>query len=100
MPFIPNTDNDRQEMLRRIGVKNIEELFNVIPDELRLKGPLDIPSMSEMEILSHFDELSKETRTGLACFAGGGVYDHFIPAALPAVLSRPEFMTAYTPYQP
>ena len=100
MPYIPNTDNDRQEMLERIGVKSIEELFSVIPDELRLDRLLDIPSMSEMEILSHFDELSKETRTGLACFAGGGVYDHFIPSALSAVLSRPEFMTAYTPYQP
>ena len=49
MPFIPNTDNDRQEMLKRIGVESIEELFSVIPDELRLKRPLDIPSMSEME---------------------------------------------------
>ena len=100
MPYIPNTDADRQEMLKKIGVKSVEELFGAIPSELRLKRPLKIPQMSEMEILAHIKELSHSDHEEMICFAGGGVYDHFIPAALAAVLSRPEFMTSYTPYQP
>ncbi len=100
MPFIPNTDADRQEMLERIGVKSVEELFSAIPSDLRLKRPLKIPQMSEMEILAHIKELSHSDQEDMRCFAGGGVYDHFIPSALSAVLSRPEFMTSYTPYQP
>jgi glycine dehydrogenase subunit 1 len=87
-------------MLKRIGVKSIEDLFDTIPSELRLKRPLKIPQMSEMEILGHIKELSESKSGEVACFAGGGVYDHFIPSALSAVLSRPEFMTSYTPYQP
>lgn len=100
MPFIPNTDADRKEMLKSIGVKSIEELFDVIPSELRLNRKLNIPQMSEMEILAHIKQLAEGTNGDLVCFAGGGVYDHFIPSALISVLSRPEFMTAYTPYQP
>lgn len=100
MPFIPNTDADRQEMLKTIGVKSVEELFSVIPEELRVKRNLNIPQMSEMEILAHIKELAESGNGDLVCFAGGGVYDHFIPSALSSVLSRPEFMTAYTPYQP
>lgn len=99
MPYIPNTDNDRREMLKRIGVKNLEELLNAIPRELRLHRPLDIPALSEMELLREIEELSGENREGLICFAGGGVYDHFIPAAVDTIITRPEFMTAYTPYQ-
>ncbi|MGH8015278.1 MAG: aminomethyl-transferring glycine dehydrogenase subunit GcvPA [Candidatus Zixiibacteriota bacterium] len=100
MPYIPNTDSDRQEMLKKIGVKSIEELFNAIPAEHRLKRPLRIPGMSEMEILAHVKDLAGSNNGDMVCFAGGGVYDHFIPSALSAVLSRPEFMTSYTPYQP
>jgi len=100
MPYIPNTDADRQEMLKKIGVKSVEELFSAIPSELRLKRALKIPQMSEMEILAHVKELADGKTEDMVCFAGGGVYDHFIPSALSAVLSRPEFMTSYTPYQP
>jgi len=100
MPYIPNTEADRQAMLKKIGVKSVEELFSAIPSELRLKRPLKIPQMSEMEILAHVKELADGKTEDLVCFAGGGVYDHFIPSALSAVLSRPEFMTSYTPYQP
>lgn len=100
MPYIPNTDNDRQEMLKQIGVKSVEELFSNIPESLRLKRPLDIESLSEMELLSEIKNISKESREGLICFAGGGVYDHFRPSAVDTIISRPEFMTAYTPYQP
>ncbi|MEW6413117.1 MAG: aminomethyl-transferring glycine dehydrogenase subunit GcvPA [Candidatus Zixiibacteriota bacterium] len=99
MPYIPNTDDDRRKMLQKIGVKSLEEIFSVIPDRLRLKRPLEIPASSEMEIIREAQRLSRENREGLISFAGGGVYDHFIPAAVDTIISRPEFMTAYTPYQ-
>jgi len=100
MPFVPNTDHDRRVMLSKMGVKSIEELLSPIPEKLRLNRPLDIPALSEMELLHEIEEISKQNREGLVCFAGGGVYDHFIPAAVETIISRPEFMTAYTPYQP
>lgn len=99
MPYIPNTKENQAEMLKRIGVEKLEDLFDSIPEALRLKRPLDIPAYSEMELLHRIRGLAGGNRTNLTCFAGGGVYDHFIPSALEAVLSRPEFMTAYTPYQ-
>ncbi|MFQ6009203.1 MAG: aminomethyl-transferring glycine dehydrogenase subunit GcvPA, partial [Candidatus Zixiibacteriota bacterium] len=100
MPYLPSTDNDRREMLRRIGVPNIEDIFSVIPTELRLSRSLNIPALSEMEVLREIEQMSKENHVGLVCFAGGGVYDHFIPSAVNTIISRPEFLTAYTPYQP
>lgn len=99
MPYIPNTDDNRREMLARIGVGSIEELFSPIPKELRLNRPLAIDALPEMDLLREIEGLARHNREGLVCFAGGGVYDHFIPSALDAVVSRPEFMTAYTPYQ-
>ncbi len=99
MPYIPNTDDDRRKMLARIGVEKLEDLFEAIPPGLRLNRPLNIPALSEMELLREIELLSRENRDGLVCFAGGGVYDHFIPSAVDAIISRPEFMTAYTPYQ-
>ncbi len=100
MPYVPHTDNDRLTMLQKIGAADIEQLLASIPAELRLQRPLDIPAHSEMEVLREVEKLSQNNQGGLACFAGGGVYDHFIPAAVGSVISRPEFMTAYTPYQP
>lgn len=99
MSYISNTGDDQKKMLEKIGVKTIEELFAPIPDDLRLKKPLNIPVLSEMELLAEIETISQKNAPNLTCFAGGGVYDHFIPSALEAVLSRPEFMTAYTPYQ-
>jgi len=100
MPYIPNTDDDRLQMLDAIGVSSFDELIASIPSALRLNHPLAIPSGSEMEVLNEVASLASENTAGLVCFAGGGVYDHFIPAAVGAVVSRPEFVTAYTPYQP
>ncbi len=100
MPYIPNTDDDRRKMLDRIGVKSVDELFSNIPNELRLKKPLNIPALSEMDLLREIEDMSNENHKGLICFAGGGVYDHFIPSAINTIASRPEFVTAYTPYQP
>lgn len=99
-PFIPHTKEDISEMLNTIGVKDIEELLSGIPDKARLKEPLNLPSgMSEIEALSEMKRLAEMNKV-MTCFAGGGVYDHFQPAALDAIISRPEFYTAYTPYQP
>jgi glycine dehydrogenase subunit 1 len=100
MPYLPITDDDRRRMLRRVGVSSIEELLDVIPEKLRHKEPLEISSLPEMELLTELRHMAREDRKDLVCFAGGGVYDHFIPAAVSAVATRPEFMTAYTPYQP
>ncbi len=100
MPFIANTDDDRRRMLEKIGVGSFEELLEGIPGELRHQKELQIPSLSEMELLSEIERLAAEDSGRLTCFAGGGVYDHFIPSALSTIISRPEFMTAYTPYQP
>ncbi|HUV30970.1 MAG TPA: aminomethyl-transferring glycine dehydrogenase subunit GcvPA [Acidobacteriota bacterium] len=99
MPYVSNTGDDRRRMLKTIGVDSFESLLDTVPEKLRLNRPLDIPAMSEPALLADIERLSSRNQQGLTCFAGGGVYDHFIPSALTALLGRPEFMTAYTPYQ-
>jgi glycine dehydrogenase subunit 1 len=100
MPYIPNTDDDRRIMLQKIGVSSIENLIAPVPENLRNKGPLQLPEpLSELELSQHMRTVSMKNQSGLVIFAGGGVYDHFIPAAVGAITSRPEFVTAYTPYQ-
>ena len=100
MPYVPNSDDDRRAMLKEIGVDSFEQLLADIPTNLRLNRPLDIPATSELELLNQIHEMATENVTQLTCFAGGGIYDHFIPSAVAAITSRPEFVTAYTPYQP
>jgi len=103
MPFIPTTDENRKEMLKTIGVAEFDELLQAIPKESRFKGCLDLPeSLSEYEVTKLLSELAaKNEHSGThTCFLGGGAYDHFIPAAIDYILSRSEFYTAYTPYQP
>jgi len=99
MAYTSNTDADRKKMLAKIGVDSFDEVFRDIPEKLRLKRPLNIPALSELEVLAEIERLSLENHPGSICFAGGGVYDHFIPAAVGALAGRPEFVTAYTPYQ-
>lgn len=99
MSYVPNTDDDRRKMLEKIGVEKIEDLFDGIPDKLRLQRPLNIEAQSEMELLADVQELVSQNKDSIISFAGGGVYDHFVPAALESIINRPEFMTAYTPYQ-
>ena len=100
MPYIPNTDKNCREMLNKIGLREIQDLFSPVPENLRLKKALNLPAaLSEMELLREIEQISKRNNSGLTIFAGGGVYDHFIPAAVDTIVSRPEFMTAYTPYQ-
>jgi glycine dehydrogenase subunit 1 len=102
MPYFPNTADDRREMLAAIGAASLDELFAMVPDELRLKRDLQLPpAMGEMELTAHLVEKAGKNVSAacVPCFLGGGCYDHFIPAAVDAISSRSEFYTAYTPYQ-
>ena len=102
MAYIANTEKDRREMMDVIGVKSFDELISNIPKDLLLKDFLNLEKpLSELEINKKvFSTLSKNQCLNKAnSFLGGGVYDHFIPAAVDHIISRPEFMTAYTPYQ-
>jgi glycine dehydrogenase subunit 1 len=97
--YFPHTPDDIATMLARCGVKDIEELYSDVPEEVRLKGDYDLPeAMSEEELRAHFAELGKKN-TPLTCFAGAGVYDHYIPAVVPSICARSEYLTSYTPYQ-
>ncbi|HWI51697.1 MAG TPA: aminomethyl-transferring glycine dehydrogenase subunit GcvPA [Symbiobacteriaceae bacterium] len=104
MRYIPITQADKAAMLRDIGVSSTEELFAAnIPADVRLPRPLNLPpALTEMEILTHVRDLTKANAdlTEYTCFLGGGAYDHYIPSAVDTFLSRGEFLTAYTPYQP
>ena len=99
MNFIPINKKQQEEMLQIIG-KSTEELLSAIPKELRLKEPLNLPpAVSEMEIKEEVSTLAQLNKD-LIIFAGGGVYDHYIPSAIKHLTGRAEFYTAYTPYQP
>lgn len=100
MAYHCNTEEDRREMLRIIGVRGIGELFSDIPREVLFDGPPDLPpALSEIEASSLLQSIEAKNRL-LASFIGAGAYRHYIPAAVDALASRPEFYTAYTPYQP
>lgn len=100
MSYTPHTPEDIKEMLKAIGVSSLDELFKDIPKALRPKS-FNIPqAKSEFEVTEHLKKLSQKNATHLTNFVGAGFYDHFIPAAVDAIVSRPEFYTAYTPYQP
>ncbi|MBI3773444.1 MAG: aminomethyl-transferring glycine dehydrogenase subunit GcvPA [Gammaproteobacteria bacterium] len=99
MPFIPHTERDVQEMLAAIGASSIEQLFDEIPAELRIKGLTNIPAgMSEMEISRLMAERAAGDALGLN-FIGAGAYEHHIPAPVWDIATRGEFYSAYTPYQ-
>ena len=103
MGYLSLTDADRERMLATIGVATVEELFREIPAGVRLRRPLALePALSEQEIAAHLAELAaRNVHTGAELsFLGAGVYDHYVPAVVDALLARGEFLTAYTPYQP
>ncbi len=103
LPYLSLTERDREEMLATIGVSSVEELFRDIPEAVRFRGELDLESpLSEQEIVAHLSELaSRNAHTGVELsFLGAGIYDHYVPAFVDAMLARGEFLTAYTPYQP
>jgi glycine dehydrogenase subunit 1 len=102
MPYIANTDDDRQKMLRTIGVTSFEELIQAVPQQVRWRGELSLPpGCSELEVAQEVEALARENGgpDQLVSFFGAGAYDHFIPGAVAQLLTRPEFYTAYTPYQ-
>jgi len=102
MPFISNTDEQRKQMLEEIGVASFEELLKGIPEDLIITKPLNLDKpLSEFEVTKKVNELAaKNTNTSeVVSFLGAGIYDHFIPAAVNYVIGRPEFYSAYTPYQ-
>lgn len=104
MPYIPHTDADRREMLAAIGVNSIDDLFREIPENLRVRpGTLKLPpALDEARLMGHLHSISKKNvaLTDVACFLGAGIYDRYIPATVGAIISRGEFLTAYTPSQP
>jgi len=102
MPYILNTREDVKEMLETIGASSVDELYSLLPSKVKLDTPLNIPdSKSEQEVKRVVKELSGKNNPieKFNSFLGAGCYDHYIPAALPFILSRSQFVTAYTPYQ-
>ena len=97
--YFPHTQHDIDEMLGRVGVGSLDDLFADVPASVRLKGDYDLPgAMSEIDIRRFFDDLCRNDKQ-LTCFAGAGVYDHYTPSLIPYIIERSEFLTSYTPYQ-
>jgi glycine dehydrogenase subunit 1 len=100
MRYLPKSPADRQAMLKAIGARSIDDLFAPIPDEYRLNRDLKVPrQMAESEIVDWFRERSRENGDGYATFLGAGAYYHYRPVIIDSLISRGEFLTAYTPYQ-
>jgi glycine dehydrogenase subunit 1 len=103
LAYIPNTNEQQQEMLQEIGVENINKLFSDIPEECKLNRKLNVPEgKSEMEIRDCIRQVAKQNNniSENICFLGAGAYDHYIPSVIDYLAGRQEFYTAYTPYQP
>jgi len=103
MRYLPHTDVEVQQMLDCIGVSSMEDLFSGIPENCRLQKPLDLPAaLSESEVMSQLKVLAEQNSkiSDWDAFLGGGAYNHFIPTVVDHLVSRSEFYTAYTPYQP
>jgi glycine cleavage system P protein (glycine dehydrogenase) subunit 1 len=103
LSYLSLTERDREEMLAAIGVSSIDDLFRDIPAGVRFGRELDLdPALSEQELTRHLEELAaRNIDTGRELsFLGAGIYDHYVPAVVDAVLQRGELLTAYTPYQP
>jgi glycine dehydrogenase subunit 1 len=107
-PYIANTEADRRAMLEAVGARSLDDLFTDIPEAQR-DPPLHLPPpLSEPELLAELSALAARNRAagqpdgphGMACFLGGGAYHHFIPSVVGQIISRGEFSTSYTPYQP
>ncbi|MFA5470522.1 MAG: aminomethyl-transferring glycine dehydrogenase subunit GcvPA [Acholeplasmataceae bacterium] len=98
--YLPHTTQEIKEMLDKIQASSIDDLFEKIPKSLKLKQTYNIPSqLGDYELTKHMQELSN-TNKQLLIFRGAGSYDHYTPSAVKALISRQEFLTSYTPYQP
>ncbi|MGZ4111321.1 MAG: aminomethyl-transferring glycine dehydrogenase subunit GcvPA [Tumebacillaceae bacterium] len=101
--YIPHTEADRKKMLDSLGINSVEELFSDIPEKARFKRELDIPEkLSELELNRYFGKLAAKNVNleDSISFLGAGAYQHYIPSVVDSIISRSEFFTAYTPYQP
>lgn len=100
MRYIPNSAENQQKMLKEMGLESIEDLLIGIPQEVRLKRPLDLPpALSEAELLEKFKGYERKNASGYLSFLGAGVNSHLIPTVIDTLISRAEFLTSYTPYQ-
>jgi glycine dehydrogenase subunit 1 len=100
MRYLPKSPTDREAMLKDIGLRSVDDLFALIPAEYRLTRDLKIPrQMAESEIVDYFRQRSQENGEGYASFLGAGAYLHYRPVIIDSLISRGEFLTAYTPYQ-
>lgn len=98
--YFPHTSEDIDAMLQRCGVNSLNDLYADVPSQLRMQTPYHVgKQLSEKEVRDYFNELGKMNRQ-LACFAGDGYYNHYTPSVVNSLISRSEFLTAYTPYQP
>ncbi|NBI28685.1 aminomethyl-transferring glycine dehydrogenase subunit GcvPA [Chengkuizengella marina] len=101
--YIPMTEQDQSDMLATIGADSVEELFSDIPESIQYNGTMPMSeALSEPELLKHMSELAERNAhfEQNPCFLGAGIYDHHIPVVINHMISRSEFYTAYTPYQP
>ena len=101
MRYIPNAAADQEDMIRELGLSSIEELFHGIPKDIRLTRALALPPpLSEPELIERFQSYASQNAAGMISFLGAGVNDHFVPTVIDSMISRGEFLTSYTPYQP
>ena len=102
MRYIPNSPEEREEMLRSIGLSSAAELFRTIPDDVKLDRPLNITEpLSEPEVIGSLEKMSAaNTAANKPSFLGAGVYSHYSPTIVDHLIQRSEFFTSYTPYQP
>jgi glycine dehydrogenase subunit 1 len=99
--YLSLTDADREAMLATIGISSVDDLFRDIPAGVRYGRELDVrPALTESELQRHMEDLAAKNVVDEICFLGAGIYDHYVPAVVDAVLQRGELLTAYTPYQP
>ena len=101
--YIANTPADQKAMLAAVGAGSIEDLLVKIPPKARLSRPLALPEpLAETDLIRHMRALAAQNADAdqYACFMGGGAYDHYVPSPINHLVSRGEFLTAYTPYQP
>src|SRR5437763_14271752 len=100
MRYLPKSPAEREQMLREIGARSIDDLFSHIPAEYRLRRDLKVPGpLAESEIIDYFRQRAAENANGFVSFLGAGAYNHYRPVVIDALVSRGEFFTAYTPYQ-
>ncbi|MDT5294818.1 MAG: glycine dehydrogenase subunit 1, partial [Acidobacteriota bacterium] len=102
MRYIPNSPEEREEMLRELGLNSAEELFDSVPADIILRAPLKTPAaLSEIELLERFEALAaRNAAARRPNFLGAGAYSHYAPTIIDSLIQRSEFFTAYTPYQP